>query len=149
MTTLVIIYDSKTGNTEQIAKSIAEGAKSVSGVDVILKKDKEEDREICLIRAWNDVYLKFLSHLSFNLEKVQKFEFSLDNKKTYRINAKIFKKIFQAIFSFKTFIVTTHFVSLLFLNLPLEFILKSQLYRHIIPIISIFIVYKSIFQFNE
>jgi len=38
MTTLIIIYDSKTGNTEQMAKSIAEGAKLVSGVDVILKK---------------------------------------------------------------------------------------------------------------
>jgi len=38
MATLVIIYDSKTGNTEKMAKSIAEGAKSVSGVDVLLKK---------------------------------------------------------------------------------------------------------------
>jgi NAD(P)H dehydrogenase (quinone) len=38
MATLVIIYDSKTGNTEKMAKSIADGAKSVSGVNVIVKK---------------------------------------------------------------------------------------------------------------
>jgi len=38
MTRLVIIYDSKTGNTEKMAKSIAEGAKSVRGVEVLLKK---------------------------------------------------------------------------------------------------------------
>jgi len=38
MATLLIIYDSKTGNTEKMAKSIAEGAKSVSGVNVLLKK---------------------------------------------------------------------------------------------------------------
>lgn len=35
---IVILYDSKTGNTEKIAKFIAEGASSVSGVDVLLKK---------------------------------------------------------------------------------------------------------------
>ena len=38
MATLVIIYDSKTGNTERMAKSIAGGAKSVNGVNVLLKK---------------------------------------------------------------------------------------------------------------
>jgi len=38
MTKLVIIYDSKTGNTEKMAKSIADGAKSVSGVNVLIKK---------------------------------------------------------------------------------------------------------------
>jgi flavorubredoxin len=35
---IVIIYDSKTGNTENMAKAIADGAKSVKGVNVILKK---------------------------------------------------------------------------------------------------------------
>lgn len=35
---IVIIYDSKTGNTETMAKAIADGAKSVKGVNVILKK---------------------------------------------------------------------------------------------------------------
>ena len=38
MAKIVIIYDSKTGNTEKMAKSVAEGAKSVTGVDVLLKK---------------------------------------------------------------------------------------------------------------
>ena len=38
MITLVIIYDSKTGNTEKMANSIKEGAKVVSGAEVILKK---------------------------------------------------------------------------------------------------------------
>ena len=38
MPKVVIIYDSKSGNTEAMAKSIAEGAKAVSGVDVVLKK---------------------------------------------------------------------------------------------------------------
>jgi NAD(P)H dehydrogenase (quinone) len=38
MATLLIIYDSKTGNTEKMAESIADGAKSVSGVNVLLKK---------------------------------------------------------------------------------------------------------------
>ena len=38
MTALVIIYDSKTGNTEKMANAIKEGAKVVSGVKVIVKK---------------------------------------------------------------------------------------------------------------
>jgi multimeric flavodoxin WrbA len=38
MTKVVIIYDSKSGNTETMAKSIAEGAKAVNGVEVLLKK---------------------------------------------------------------------------------------------------------------
>jgi len=38
MPKVVIIYDSKSGNTETMAKSIAEGAKAVSGVDIVLKK---------------------------------------------------------------------------------------------------------------
>ena len=35
---IVIIYDSKTGNTETMAKAIADGAKSVKDINVILKK---------------------------------------------------------------------------------------------------------------
>jgi len=38
MAKLVIIYESKTGNTEKMAKFIAEGAKSVIGINVLLKK---------------------------------------------------------------------------------------------------------------
>ncbi len=35
---VAIVYDSSTGNTELMAKAIAEGAKSVNNVEVILKK---------------------------------------------------------------------------------------------------------------
>jgi NAD(P)H dehydrogenase (quinone) len=38
MSKVLIVYDSKTGNTEKMAKAIAEGASTVSGVDVELKK---------------------------------------------------------------------------------------------------------------
>jgi flavorubredoxin len=38
MARVVIIYNSKSGNTETMAKSIAEGAEAVSGVEVVLKK---------------------------------------------------------------------------------------------------------------
>ena len=35
---VLIVYDSKTGNTEKMAFSVAEGVKEVSGVDVVVKK---------------------------------------------------------------------------------------------------------------
>jgi len=35
---IMVIYDSQTGNTEKMAKAIAEGAGSVAGVDVEIKK---------------------------------------------------------------------------------------------------------------
>ena len=38
MTKILIVYDSKTGNTEKMAYAVAEGAKQVKGVDVIVKK---------------------------------------------------------------------------------------------------------------
>lgn len=38
MTKIVIVYDSNTGNTQKMAESIADGARSVSSVDVVLKK---------------------------------------------------------------------------------------------------------------
>jgi len=37
MTKLLILYDSQTGNTERMAEAVAEGARSVQGVEVILK----------------------------------------------------------------------------------------------------------------
>ena len=42
MTKVLIIYHSQTGNTEKMAKAIAEGAKRVSGTKVIFKKAAEE-----------------------------------------------------------------------------------------------------------
>lgn len=39
------IYDSRTGNTERLAKAVANGARRVSGVEVVLKKVKEVSLE--------------------------------------------------------------------------------------------------------
>ena len=43
MKQLIIAYNSKTGNTKKIAESISEGAKSVSGVNVVLKNVESID----------------------------------------------------------------------------------------------------------
>lgn len=37
MTKLLILYDSQTGNTEKMAEAVAKGARSVPGVEVVLK----------------------------------------------------------------------------------------------------------------
>lgn len=37
MPKLLVVYDSQTGNTEKMAKAVAEGAESVEGVEVVLK----------------------------------------------------------------------------------------------------------------
>ena len=37
MPKLLVVYDSQTGNTEKMAKAVAEGAESVPGVEVVLK----------------------------------------------------------------------------------------------------------------
>ena len=38
MAKILIVYDSKTGNTEKMAFAVAEGAKQVEGVEVAVKK---------------------------------------------------------------------------------------------------------------
>jgi multimeric flavodoxin WrbA len=38
MTKILIVYHSQTGHTEKMAEAVAEGAKSIEGVEVILKK---------------------------------------------------------------------------------------------------------------
>jgi NAD(P)H dehydrogenase (quinone) len=42
---VLIVYFSVTGNTEKMAHGVAEGAKSVAGIEVILKKVEEVTRE--------------------------------------------------------------------------------------------------------
>jgi len=37
MTQVLVVYDSRTGNTEKMAMAVAEGAKQVPGVKVVLK----------------------------------------------------------------------------------------------------------------
>ncbi|MGB9853379.1 MAG: flavodoxin family protein, partial [Candidatus Bathyarchaeales archaeon] len=38
MAKILVVYDSKTGNTEKMAFAVAEGAKQVGGVEVVVKK---------------------------------------------------------------------------------------------------------------
>ena len=38
MAKILIVYDSKTGNTEKMAYAVAEGARQVNGIEVIIKK---------------------------------------------------------------------------------------------------------------
>lgn len=38
---VLVIYDSRTGNTEKLAYAIAEGARKIPGVEVIIKKARE------------------------------------------------------------------------------------------------------------
>jgi NAD(P)H dehydrogenase (quinone) len=45
MAKVLIVYDSKTGNTEKMAFAVAEGAKHVSGVEVVLKKTDQTSLE--------------------------------------------------------------------------------------------------------
>ena len=42
---VLIVYDSKTGNTEKMALAVAEGVKEVGGVDVMMKKVDETVNE--------------------------------------------------------------------------------------------------------
>jgi len=38
MAKILIVYESKTGNTEKMAEAVAEGAKQIAGTEVVLKK---------------------------------------------------------------------------------------------------------------
>ncbi|MBS7636730.1 flavodoxin domain-containing protein [Candidatus Bathyarchaeota archaeon] len=41
MVKVLVVYDSRTGNTEKLAQAVANGARRVSGVDVTLKKARD------------------------------------------------------------------------------------------------------------
>jgi len=45
MAKILVVYDSKTGNTEKMAFAVAEGAKQVKGTDVTVKKVNETSNE--------------------------------------------------------------------------------------------------------
>jgi NAD(P)H dehydrogenase (quinone) len=45
MVRVLIVYDSTTGNTEKMAHAVAEGAKQVQGVEVVVKKVDETEFE--------------------------------------------------------------------------------------------------------
>jgi len=38
MVKVLVVYDSRTGHTEKMAFAVAEGAKQISGVEVVVKK---------------------------------------------------------------------------------------------------------------
>ena len=42
----LILYDTRTGNTDRMARAVAEGAKSVDGVEVVLKRVAEGGGEL-------------------------------------------------------------------------------------------------------
>jgi len=46
MSKVLILYDTRTGNTGRMARAVAEGAKSVEGVEVALKKVGEGSGEL-------------------------------------------------------------------------------------------------------
>ena len=45
MTKILVVYDSKTGNTEKMAFAVAEGAKQIKGVKVIVKRVEQASVE--------------------------------------------------------------------------------------------------------
>lgn len=45
MAKILVVYDSKTGHTEKMAFAVAEGAKQVKGMDVLVKKVNETTNE--------------------------------------------------------------------------------------------------------
>jgi NAD(P)H dehydrogenase (quinone) len=46
MSKVLILYDTRTGNTGQMARAVAEGAKSVKGAEVVLKRIGESSGEL-------------------------------------------------------------------------------------------------------
>ena len=46
MPKILILYDTRTGNTGRMARAVAEGAKSVEGVEVVLKRVAEGSGEL-------------------------------------------------------------------------------------------------------
>ena len=46
MSKVLILYDTRTGNTGRMARAVVDGAKSVEGVDVVLKRVREGGGEL-------------------------------------------------------------------------------------------------------
>ncbi|MGQ9506429.1 MAG: flavodoxin family protein [Candidatus Bathycorpusculaceae bacterium] len=49
MAKILVVYDSKTGNTEKMALAVAEGAKQVEGVEVVVKRADQTSLEDLLM----------------------------------------------------------------------------------------------------
>jgi flavorubredoxin len=73
MTKIIIVYDSNTGNTQKMAESIADGAKSISGVDVLLKKVGEPFSLSLLLSDADAVILGSPAHYAFATPEMRDF----------------------------------------------------------------------------
>ena len=73
MTKIVIIYDSNTGNTEKMAESIADGARSISDVDVTIKKVGEPFSLSVLLLDADAVILGSPAHYAFATPAMRDF----------------------------------------------------------------------------
>ena len=71
MSRVVVIYDSRTGNTEAMAKAIAEGVKEVPGVDVEVKRVDEATLDD-LVKA-DGIILGSPTHFGTMSDKMKKF----------------------------------------------------------------------------
>ena len=73
MTKIVIVYDSNTGNTQKMAESIADGARSISGVDVVLKKIGEPFSLSLLLGDADAVILGSPAHYAYATPDMRDF----------------------------------------------------------------------------
>jgi NAD(P)H dehydrogenase (quinone) len=73
MTKIVIVYDSNTGNTQKMAESITDGARSVSSVDVILKKIGEPFSLSVLLGDADAVILGSPAHYAYATPEMRDF----------------------------------------------------------------------------
>ena len=86
MATIVIIYDSVTGNTERMARAIAEGIETVKDVKSILKKIGEPF-SLNIIKSADGIVLGSPVHYANVTSKMRDFLRSLEEeKKASRIN---------------------------------------------------------------
>jgi NAD(P)H dehydrogenase (quinone) len=83
MPKILIIYDSQTGNTEKMAESIADGARSMDGVEVIMKyyARPEELAEASAIIVGSPTYYHDMTmSIKQMVEETLRAKIQLDNK---------------------------------------------------------------------
>ena len=73
MTKIVIVYDSNTGNTKKMAESIADGARSISGVNVTIKKVGEPFSLSNLLVDADAIILGSPAHYAFATPEMRDF----------------------------------------------------------------------------
>lgn len=80
---LLIIYDSQTGNTEKMAEAVAEGARSVAGVEVSLKyyaRPEELAEAAALILGSPTYYHEMTMPIKQIMEQASKADVQLQGK---------------------------------------------------------------------